>query len=99
VIDTAKREKCLPAQTGEDGQDGKDGQDGQSFDGSFTSPNGEHSIEVADTGIVLTDMNGATVVIANGEVAISGDSIDVNPGGGTAITSGIASGSPIVLVC
>lgn len=36
------------------GQNGKDGQDGQSFAGTFTSPNGQFSLKVADAGVVIT---------------------------------------------
>ena len=38
---------------GANGKDGADGKDGQPFSGTFTSPNGQFSITVGDTGIKL----------------------------------------------
>jgi hypothetical protein len=45
------------------GSDGADGQDGDSFDGTFTSPNGQYSLSVTDAGILLTSSLGAQVRI------------------------------------
>lgn len=41
-----------PGPQGPPGEDGEDGEDG-TFSGTFTSPNGQYSLSVTDTGIVL----------------------------------------------
>jgi uncharacterized protein (DUF2345 family) len=73
------------------------GADGESFDGTFTSPNGQSSIAVSDGGIVLTDTGGASVTLAGGAVTVvaaadtsitSGRSLAVTSGLDTIVTSG-----------
>jgi hypothetical protein len=51
---------------GQDGQDGADGQDGEDFAGTFTSPNGQYSLSVSDTGIRLEGPIGRLHVLPTG---------------------------------
>ncbi len=53
---------------GQDGTNGQDGADGQSFTGSFTSPNGQFSISVSDTGIVLGQPGGTFIQITGSDL-------------------------------
>ena len=46
--------RVSPGPPGQPGRDGQDGQDGAPFSGTFTSPNGQYSLSVTDTGIVLS---------------------------------------------
>jgi hypothetical protein len=52
---------------------GANGADGQSFDGTFTSPNGEYSVSVTDNGIKLHDTQGASLEMAGGDVTLKGN--------------------------
>jgi hypothetical protein len=58
---------------------GTNGQDGQSFSGSFTSPNGNYRIDVADTGITLKGPgNGTSITVdANGATIKSATAVSV----------------------
>lgn len=53
---------------GHDGTNGRDGVDGQSFTGSFTSPNGQFSISVSDSGIVLGQPGGTFIQITGNDL-------------------------------
>lgn len=64
------------------------GTEGASFDGSFTSPNGQYSIAVSDAGIMLTDTNGGSVTLAGGAIEVSGNSLFAQSATNTTITSG-----------
>jgi hypothetical protein len=57
---------------------GTNGANGQSFAGTFTSPNGEYSISVADTGITLS--HGPTT-----SIKLVGDSLDLRSAGSTEV--------------
>ena len=59
------------------GQDGQDGADGAPFSGTFTSPNGEYSISVTDTGV--------TVASPDSSIKVSSDAIKVESMGGDLI--------------
>jgi hypothetical protein len=52
---------------------GTNGADGDSFDGTFTSPNGQYSLSVTDAGIQLTSNAGV-------QVGITGSTLDVAVG-------------------
>jgi hypothetical protein len=60
---------------------GAKGADGQSFAGTFTSPNGEYSINVTDTGIVLSHG-------PNTSVKLAGDNLDLRSVGSTQVRAG-----------
>ena len=51
------------------GANGRDGTDGQSFTGSFTSPNGQFSISVSDSGIVLGKPGGTFIQLTGSDIA------------------------------
>jgi hypothetical protein len=50
---------------------GHDGTDGQSFTGSFTSPNGQFSLDVADGGVTITGPSSAISLSPTGDLAIT----------------------------
>lgn len=60
---------------------GAKGADGQSFAGTFTSPNGEYSIDVTDTGIVLSHGT-------NTSINLVGDNLDLRSLGSTEVRAG-----------
>ena len=63
-------------------QDGKDGKDGAPFSGTFTSPNGQYSLSVTDTGIVLASPDSSIKVSAT-EIRVESmgtDTIEVRGG-------------------
>jgi hypothetical protein len=66
------------------GQNGQNGKDGQSFTGTFTSPNKEFSLSVADDGVEITGpdatvslpSSGGVTVKSNGNVSIQGNNVE-----------------------
>lgn len=56
---------------------GTNGTDGQSFDGTFTSPDGEYSIGVTDSGIKLTDSDGGSLQLEGGQIMAKGIQVSV----------------------
>ncbi|HZT45562.1 MAG TPA: hypothetical protein VFA24_05220 [Gaiellaceae bacterium] len=79
------------------GSQGAPGKDGQPFSGTFTSPNGEYSLTVADDGIKLSDTNGSSVTFADGSLTghlandlqlKAGQSADVQSGLGMSLKAG-----------
>lgn len=52
---------------------GSNGADGDSFDGTFTSPNGQYALSVTDAGIALTSNAGVQVGIVGDDVAVQVD--------------------------
>jgi hypothetical protein len=59
------------------GQAGEDGADGEPFSGTFTSPNGEYSISVTDTGVALTHGPTAHITLAGNDVTVRGMNVDL----------------------
>lgn len=53
-------------QNGLNGQNGKDGKDGQPFAGTFTSPNGQFSLTVADGGVEIVGPGTSISLDGNG---------------------------------
>ena len=49
---------------------------GQSFAGTFTSPNGQFSLSVADNGVQLVGPNATISISGNGNVTVKGDQIE-----------------------
>jgi hypothetical protein len=49
---------------------GTDGTNGQSFTGTFTSPNGQHSINVTDAGIVLSSGPRTSVALVGDDLVL-----------------------------
>lgn len=65
------------------GLNGQDGADGESFSGTFTSPNGQYSINVTDTGVTIASPD-SSIVVSGGEIRVetmSTDGIVVRSGG------------------
>ena len=61
-----------PGHLGRPAKDGEDGQDGAPFSGTFTSPNGQYSLSVTDTGIVLSGA-GSTINLTSAGVQVRSD--------------------------
>ena len=65
------------------GSDGAPGADGEPFSGTFTSPNGQYSISVADTGITLkrTTPGGASIALHDDDITVkSSQTVNVEAG-------------------
>lgn len=74
---------------GSPGPAGADGEDGNPFSGTFTSPNGEYSITVADDGITLAHGSSAAIRLTGANVIIeSGNAIDVTSSGNATLSVG-----------
>ncbi len=48
---------------------GQDGADGESFSGTFTSPNGQYSINVTDTGVTIASPD-SSIAVSGGEIKV-----------------------------
>jgi hypothetical protein len=78
-----------PGKDGAPGADGKDGKDGQPFSGSFTSPNGQFSITVDDTGIKLAGPSTSIELKPDGTIETrAGASFNLTSGGATNLVAG-----------
>ena len=78
-----------PGKDGAPGADGKDGKDGQPFSGTFTSPNGQFSITVDDTGIKLAGPLNSIELQPDGTIETrAGKSFNLTTGGATNLVSG-----------
>jgi hypothetical protein len=75
---------------------GTNGTNGQPFSGTFTSPNGQYSISVTDTGVTIQHGNHAKIVLADDDVTIqpsadlnlkTGSSLNVRAGNGLSLRS------------
>ena len=64
------------------GADGQDGADGEPFSGTFTSPNGQYSISVTDTGVTIDAPGATTVSVSQSGVTVQSDTA-LNLKGGT----------------
>jgi hypothetical protein len=82
-----------PGQPGAPGRDGADGQDGAPFSGTFTSPNGQYSLSVTDTGIVLSGA-GSTINLTSAGVQVRSDS-DLTLQSGSALLAQAGTGVSI----
>ena len=88
---------------GANGKDGKDGKDGQPFSGTFTSPNGQFSITVDDTGIKLAGPSNSIELKPDGTIENrTASSFNVTSGGATELVAGtsldLKSGAATTLV-
>ena len=70
---------------------GQNGADGQPFSGTFTSPNGQYSIAVTDTGVTITGAGNKIGVTATGVRVEThgGDSVTVMRDGDVTLRSGL----------
>ena len=66
--------------SGANGKDGTDGKDGTPFSGTFTSPGGQYSISVTDTGV--------TIAGAGTTVNLSGTGLSLESSGGLSVKAG-----------
>ena len=82
----------LPGKDGTPGANGKDGapgKDGQPFSGTFTSPNGQFSITVDDTGIKLAGPLNSIELKPDGAIETRTDSsFNLISGGATSLVAG-----------
>jgi hypothetical protein len=86
--------------SGLNGTDGTDGKDGTPFSGTFTSPNGQYSISVTDTGVTVAgagttvDLSGTGLKVetANGLTLKGGTDVSLESGGGLAVKAGTTLG-------
>jgi hypothetical protein len=53
------------------GANGQKGADGTPFSGTFTSPNGEYSLKVTDTGVVISALNGAKIDFSDSAINVT----------------------------
>jgi hypothetical protein len=76
---------------------GQDGDDGEPFSGTFTSPNGEYSISVADDGITLARAGGSVIQLSGNDITVqsagaylasAGSNLSLTSGSGFSLTSG-----------
>ncbi|MGZ4258755.1 MAG: hypothetical protein ACXVR0_00365 [Solirubrobacteraceae bacterium] len=80
---------CKDGAPGANGKDGADGKDGQPFSGTFTSPNGQFSITVDDTGIKLAGPSNSIELKPDGTIETRTDtSFDLTSGGATNLVAG-----------
>lgn len=79
-----------PGPPGVDGADGADGQDGEPFSGTFTSPNGQYSISVTDTGITLASPDSSIKISSSAiKVETTGvDQLELKGGGAVSVLGG-----------
>lgn len=74
---------------GANGKDGADGKDAQPFSGTFTSPNGQFSITVDDSGIKLAGPSNSIELSPDGAIdTVAGTSFNLTAGGATNLVSG-----------
>jgi hypothetical protein len=74
---------------GANGKDGIDGKSGQPFSGTFTSPNGQFSITVDDTGIKLAGPSNSIELKPDGTIETRTDtSFNLTSGGATKLVAG-----------
>jgi hypothetical protein len=59
------------------GTDGADGADGEPFSGTFTSPNGEYSISVTDSGITIAHGASNSITLTGDDLAVRSEDIDI----------------------
>jgi hypothetical protein len=65
------------------GLNGQDGADGESFSGTFTSPNGQYSINVTDSGVTIASPD-SSIAVSGGEIRVetlASEGIVVRSGG------------------
>jgi hypothetical protein len=67
---------------------GAAGADGESFAGTFTSPNGEYSITVSDTGITLAHGTTNSIVLTGDDLAVHSDDISLQSDRSTMVQAG-----------
>jgi hypothetical protein len=53
------------------------GEDGQPFAGTFTSPNGEYSISITDTGITIAHGTSNSIMLTGDDLVVRSEDIDV----------------------
>jgi hypothetical protein len=77
---------------GPPGADGQDGEDGEPFSGTFRSPNGQFSLTVSDTGIVLGG-GGSTIVLGSAGIQmLTAQDITITSGRALTATAATALG-------
>ena len=67
---------------------GEAGADGQSFAGTFTSPNGEYSITVADSGITIAHGTSNSITLTGNDLAVRSEDIEMRSDLSTVLRAG-----------
>jgi hypothetical protein len=65
---------------GQNGQNGQPGADGQPFSGTFTSPNGQYSISVTDTGVTVAHGASTFIRLSANDVTVRSDTMSLLAG-------------------
>ncbi len=71
------------------GADGKSGADGQPFSGTFTSPNGQYSISVTDTGITIKRDAGPLITLLGDAITVRGGTVSVQANTNAEVRAGL----------
>lgn len=88
-VEIAWNQQGLQGLPGAPGATGADGSDGDPFSGTFTSPNGEYSISVANDGITLAHGTDASIRLTGSNITVeSGDALQVDAGGDVTMDAG-----------
>jgi hypothetical protein len=67
---------------------GAAGADGQSFAGTFTSPNGDYSINVSDAGITIAHGGSNSITLTGDDLTLRSDDIDMRSDRNTTLRDG-----------
>ena len=59
--------------SGQDGTNGTNGTNGEPFSGTFTSPSGDYSISVTDTGVTIKKVGGSSITLTGNDVRVHSD--------------------------
>jgi hypothetical protein len=75
--------------SGQNGQNGKDGKDGAPFAGTFTSPNGQYTFSVTNSGVSVAGAGGLAASFSDAGIAVqSPGTLDLLVGGNTSLSVG-----------
>jgi Gp5-like OB domain-containing protein len=70
------------------GQNGQNGKDGQPFSGTFTSPNGQFSLTVADGGVQIVGPSASIGMDSSGDITIKGGNVETVAAGDETVKVG-----------
>lgn len=81
----------LPGAPGTPGAAGTDGEDGEPFSGTFTSPNGEYSLSVTNSGIALAHGSDTALLLSGSDITVlTGSDLRLDAGEDVVVTAGRA---------
>ena len=73
---------------GQDGQPGQSGTNGKDFSGTFTSPNGQFTLSVADSGVQITGPSASIEIDSSGDISITGGNVETLTAGNETVKVG-----------